>query len=181
MLSWNSSTLATWCEELTHWTRPWYWEGLGAGEGDNRDVMAGWHHRLDGHESEWTLGASDGQGGLACCDSWGRKELDTQRATELKWTILWRILKNSIWNFELYLFHLFQQFKSGYSPYTFLKRQNTLMVRIFFETEQTLPYCAIRLCNKILATTVAILMKIIELFVIPRKRKKVNLPDQSPK
>ena len=35
--SWNSSTLATWCEELTHWKRPWCLEGLGAGgEGDNR-------------------------------------------------------------------------------------------------------------------------------------------------
>ena len=41
------------------------------------DEMAGWHHRLDGFESECTPGVGDGQGGLACCDSWGRKELDT--------------------------------------------------------------------------------------------------------
>ena len=40
------------------------------------DEMAGWHHRLDGHEFEWILGIGDGQGGLVCCDSWGRKELD---------------------------------------------------------------------------------------------------------
>ena len=39
--------------------------------------MAGWHHRLDGHEFEYTLVVGDGQGGLACCDSWGRKESDT--------------------------------------------------------------------------------------------------------
>ena len=39
--------------------------------------MSGWHHWLDGGESEWTLGAGDGQGGLACCDSWGHKESDT--------------------------------------------------------------------------------------------------------
>ena len=39
--------------------------------------MAGWHHWLDGHESEWTLGVGDRQGGLVCCDSWGCKELDT--------------------------------------------------------------------------------------------------------
>ena len=39
--------------------------------------MAGWHHGLDGHESGWTPGDGDGQGGLACCDSWGRKESDT--------------------------------------------------------------------------------------------------------
>ena len=38
---------------------------------------AGWHHWLDGHESEWTSGVGDGQGGLACCNSWGRKESDT--------------------------------------------------------------------------------------------------------
>ena len=39
--------------------------------------MAGWHHWLDGRESEWTLGVGDGQGGLACCNSWGHKESDT--------------------------------------------------------------------------------------------------------
>jgi len=38
--------------------------------------MAGWHHWLNGCESEWTPGVGDGQGGLACCDSWGRKESD---------------------------------------------------------------------------------------------------------
>ena len=41
------------------------------------DEMVGWHHRLNGHEFGWTLGVRDGQGGLACCDSWGRKESDT--------------------------------------------------------------------------------------------------------
>ena len=39
--------------------------------------MAGWYHRLDGCELECTLGDADGQGGLVCCNSWGRKELDT--------------------------------------------------------------------------------------------------------
>ena len=38
------------------------------------DEVAGWHHRLDGHEFEWTLGLGDGQGGLTCCDSWSYKE-----------------------------------------------------------------------------------------------------------
>ena len=46
-------------------------------KGTTEDEMAGWHHRLDGHEFEWTLGVGDGQGGLVCCDSWGCKELDT--------------------------------------------------------------------------------------------------------
>ena len=40
------------------------------------DEMAGWHHRLDGHDGQ-TLGVGDGQGVLACCNSWGRKEWDT--------------------------------------------------------------------------------------------------------
>ena len=40
------------------------------------DEMAGWHHWLDGHESEWTLGVGDGQGDLLCCDSWGHQKLN---------------------------------------------------------------------------------------------------------
>ena len=39
--------------------------------------MIGWHHRLDGHEFGKALGVGDREGGLACCDSWGRKESDT--------------------------------------------------------------------------------------------------------
>ena len=46
--------------------------------------MAGWHHRLDGREFEWTPGVGDGQGGLACCDSWGHKESDMTE--QLNWT-----------------------------------------------------------------------------------------------
>ena len=48
--------------------------------------MAGWHHRLDGHGFGWILGVGDGQGGLACCNSWGRKESDTTE--QLNWTEL---------------------------------------------------------------------------------------------
>ena len=48
--------------------------------------LKGWHHCLDGHESEWTLGVGDGQGGLACCDSRGHKESD--RTERLNWTEL---------------------------------------------------------------------------------------------
>ena len=46
-------------------------------KGTTEDETAGWHHWLDGHESQWTPGVGDGQGGLACCDLWGRKESDT--------------------------------------------------------------------------------------------------------
>ena len=58
-------------------------------KGTIKDKMAGWHHQLDGHESEWTPGVGDGQGGLACCDSWGRKESDmTERLiwSDLIWS-----------------------------------------------------------------------------------------------
>ena len=53
-------------------------------KGTTEDEMAGWHHLLNGHEFGWTLGVGDGQGGLACCNSWGRKELDTTE--RLNWT-----------------------------------------------------------------------------------------------
>ena len=55
-------------------------------KGTTEDEMAGWHHRLDGRESEWTPRVGDGQGGLACCDSWGRKESDTTE--RLSWAEL---------------------------------------------------------------------------------------------
>ena len=41
------------------------------------DEMVGWHHQLDGHEFELAPGVGDGQGSLACCSPWGRKESDT--------------------------------------------------------------------------------------------------------
>ena len=55
-------------------------------KGTTEDEMAGWHHWLNGHESEWTPGVGDGQGGLACCDSWSHKESDTTE--QLNWTEL---------------------------------------------------------------------------------------------
>ena len=53
-------------------------------KGTTEDEMAGWHHRLDGRAFGWTPGVGDGQGGLACCDSWGCKESDTTE--RLNWT-----------------------------------------------------------------------------------------------
>ena len=60
-------------------------------KGMTEDEMAGWHHWLDGRESEWTLGVDDRQGGLACCDSWSCTEKDrTERVnwTELNWWMI---------------------------------------------------------------------------------------------
>ena len=59
-----------------------------------RGRPAGWHHQLDGHGFGWTLGVGDGQGGLACCGSWARKESDvTER---LNWTGLLHWQVNSL-------------------------------------------------------------------------------------
>ena len=83
------------CEELKLQTHAKSWligkdsdagRDWGQEEKGTTEEMAGWHHWLDGRESEWTPGVGDGQGGLVCCDSWGRKESD---ATEqLNWTEL---------------------------------------------------------------------------------------------
>ena len=56
------------------------------------DEMVGWHHQLDGHEFEQAPGVGDGQGSLACCSPWGRKESDTTEqlnCTELKQKSNW--------------------------------------------------------------------------------------------
>ena len=87
----DSKTLATWCEELNHWKRPWYWERLKAGgEGATED---GWMASLDLMDMSlsklWEL-VMDQQGSqrsLACCSSWGHKELDMTE--QLKWKLMW--------------------------------------------------------------------------------------------
>ena len=62
-------------------------------KGTTEDEMAGWHHWLDGCQFEWTPGVGDGQGGLACCNSWGHKESDTTE--QLNWTEL--NIKHAFW------------------------------------------------------------------------------------
>ena len=64
-------------------------------KGTTEDEMAGWHHWLNGRESGWTPGVGDGQGGLACCDSWVLKESDTTERliwSDLIW-FYWELLK----------------------------------------------------------------------------------------
>ena len=83
--SWNSNS---WPPDVKNWL---IWKDPNAGKdwrqeekGTTGDEMVGWHHRFDGHEFEQALGIGDGQGSLACCSPWGRKESDT---TEwLNWT-----------------------------------------------------------------------------------------------
>ena len=80
--------------------RDWGQEEKGTTEGTTEDEMAGWHHWLDGRESEWTPGVGDGEGGLAGCDSWGHKKLDT--TGRLNWTLY------SPYLFNLYVKYIMQ-------------------------------------------------------------------------
>ena len=75
--SWNFNTLTTWCEEPTHWKRPWCWEILKVGgEGDDRG-LDGWMASPMWWTWVWIgSGSGDGQGSLASCSRWGRKESD---------------------------------------------------------------------------------------------------------
>ena len=84
--SWNSNTLATSCEELTCWKRPWCWEGLGVGgEGDDRG-WDGWMALLTRWAWVWVNSRSLWWTGRpACSDSWGRKESDMTE-WQLNWT-----------------------------------------------------------------------------------------------
>ena len=63
-------------------------------KGTTEDEMAGWCHWLYGRESEWSPGVGDGQGGLACCDSWGCKESDTTE--QLNWADIKLLFVNTV-------------------------------------------------------------------------------------
>ena len=70
-------------------------------KGTTEDEMAGWHHWLNGHESGWTLEAGDGQGGLACCDTWGHKESDMT-----EWLIWSELYKKPLLSWSLFCAHI---------------------------------------------------------------------------
>ena len=86
----EAETPILWPPDVKGWL---IWKDADAGKdwgqeekGMTEDEMVGWHHRHNGHGFGWTPGVGDGQGGLACCSSWGRKESDM---TEwLNWTEL---------------------------------------------------------------------------------------------
>ena len=92
----EAETPILWPPDAKSWL---IWENPDAGKdwghkekGMTEDEMVGWHHWLSGHGFGWTPGVGDGQGGLAYCSSWGRKELDM---TEwLNWT-------DYVWGFLL--------------------------------------------------------------------------------
>ena len=93
----NSNTLATCCEEQTHWKRP-----LGKIEDKRKKERRRMrlHHWLNGHEFEQALGFGDGQGSLACCSPWGHKSWTRQH----DWTEL--SLRKLLGNYHICYFHI---------------------------------------------------------------------------
>ena len=81
------------------WKDPEVGKDWGQEKGTTEDEMVGWHHGHNEHEFEWTPGVGDRQGGLACCSSWGHKELDT---TEwLNWTELGQFFFFFMWGLSV--------------------------------------------------------------------------------
>ena len=78
-----SNTLGMWCEEPTHWKRPWSWERLMAGEKRaTEDEMVGWHHWLSRHEFKQIPEDSEGEGSLVCCSPWESQKVGRDWATK---------------------------------------------------------------------------------------------------
>ena len=96
----KSETLIFWPPDAKSWLtgkdsdagKDWGQEEKGMRE----DEMVGWHHQPDGHGFGCTLGVGDGQGGLACCGSWGHKESDTTERLNWNWTELICISANVV-------------------------------------------------------------------------------------
>ena len=81
----DAETPILWPPDENWLTIPWCWERLKVGgEGDDRKMRWLYGITVDVHGFRWTLGVGDGQGGLACCGSWGRKESDMTE--QLNWT-----------------------------------------------------------------------------------------------
>ena len=93
--SWNSGTLAF--EQLTYWKRPWCSKGQKE-KGVTENEMTEWHHQLNGHEFEQSLGESEGPRSLACFSSWSHKEMTgLSNWTTTATRAIWYFLKGIWW------------------------------------------------------------------------------------
>ena len=85
--SWNSNTFPTWCEELTHWKRPWCWKDWRQETRTTEDEMIWWHHQLDGHEFEQAPGVGmDREAWHAAFHGVTKSWKQLSDWTELDWT-----------------------------------------------------------------------------------------------
>ena len=93
------------------WKDPASWKDWGQEKGMTEDEMVGWHHWLNGHEFEWTPGVGDGQGGLVCCNPWGRR-VRHDWVTELNRTVFRCIstahLYIHIWNIYMHITYIWK-------------------------------------------------------------------------
>ena len=105
----KAETPILWPSDVKNWLiekdpdagKDWRWE-----KGMTEDEMVGWHHRLNGHEFGWAPGVGVGQGGLACCGSWGCKESDTTEwlnRTELRGILF---MRRSEWCFSYKIYSI---------------------------------------------------------------------------
>ena len=116
----KAETPVLWPPHAKSWLigKDWCWEELRAGGvRTTEDETVGWHHRLNGHEFEWTPGVGDGQGGLVCCSPWGRKESDTTE--RLNWTE-----KCSMQSNEMIIRMVTRRWESPIAAEDFLERQD---------------------------------------------------------
>ena len=104
----EAETPIFWPPDVKNWL---IWKDSDAGKdwgqeekGMTEDEMVVWHHWFNWHEFGWTPGVGDGQGGLACCGSWGHKESDT--IEQLNWTELIQLIAG-LDDFSLYIFRIF--------------------------------------------------------------------------
>ena len=119
----EAETPVLWPPDVKSWL---IWKDPDAGKdwgqeekGTTEDETAGWHYRLNAHEFGWTPEVGDGQRGLACCDSWGRKESDTTERlnwTELNWYVCY-IMKSLFYYEFIYVWKIFNFFLSLKPPY----------------------------------------------------------------
>ena len=122
-------------------------------KGTTEDEMAGWHYWLYGREFEWTPGVGDGQGDLACCDSWGCKESDTTERlnwTELNWSKKGLGQPSIFWISQRFLISLFFTIQR-YTLTTGLSKKPKLRIsisRLRLGTAWCTPHHAVCLVNK---------------------------------
>ena len=125
----EAKTPILWPPDVKSWL---IWKDPDAGKdwgqeekGTMDNEMVGWHHQHNGHEFGWTLAVGDGQGGLACCGSWGRKELDMTE--QLNWT------DNVPQNF----------FQEEYQPYNWFHTMKSFLFQSLFQYIWKQPYQSI--------------------------------------
>ena len=110
----EAETPILWPPDVKSW---FIWKDPDAGKdwgqeekGMTEDEMVGWHHRLNGHGFGWTLGVGDGREALACCGSWGRKELDTTEWLNWNWNWVFFFFKTWLTSSAYELLYFFFMF-----------------------------------------------------------------------